>query len=183
MKDGKARLRAAWVVGLAFWVSGGVQASETLQLKPGLWKVDSEVWVAGQSLKAAMQALKRNAAKAGAPAEGDAGTQCVTAAESKVDIDKMLQKAMGGDSIWSCSINPNKREAGALKASFDCRTTQGGRAHGDLDASYGDTSYRVDLNGRSNVVDGRTGSPMAGSQEFDVRLQSEGRWVGGACQR
>jgi hypothetical protein len=164
-------------------------AAPTLELKPGLWSHDSEIWINGRSLKPAQQALHAkvrsklsDAQKREYDREQGAGKQsCLTPQQARIDLARYLEAALNdADGPWRCEANASKLDGSAAEGSYACRTSGGGLTQGRFSASYGPTSYKLELNGRGNAVDGRTGEAL-GTGEVDQRMLSTGRWLGGSC--
>jgi hypothetical protein len=163
-------------------------AAPVLELKPGLWAHDSEIWINGQPLKPAQQALRAkvrsklsDAQKRELDREEAAGKQaCMTPEQARIDLARYLETALAGSGPWRCETSASKLDANAANGSYTCRTGGGGLTQGRFTASYGPTSYQLELNGRGNAVDGRTGEALGGT-EMDQRMLSTGRWLGGSC--
>lgn len=165
-----------------------VSAAPILQVNSGLWASDSEIWINGQSLKPGVAALRAKlrsrlteAQKAEMDREQAAEKQaCLTPQQSKIDLAAYLESALSGSGPWKCEANANKLTASEAAGSYACRTSGGGLTQGKFAATYGPTSYRIELNGRGNAVDGRTGDAIS-AQEMDQRMLSTGRWLGSSC--
>ncbi len=164
-------------------------ASPVLELKPGLWANDSEIWINGQSLKPAQQALHAKvrarlseAQKREYDREQGGGRQaCLTPQQARIDLARYLESAFaatGGP--WRCETQADQLDASAAAGSYTCRTGGGGLSQGKFSASYGPSSYKLELNGRGNAVDGRTGEAVGGT-EMTQRMLSTGRWLGESC--
>lgn len=168
--------------------TAAAHAAPVIEVKPGLWTSDSEIWINGQSLKAGMQALRtkvRNGLTDAQKAELDkaqAGERqaCLTPAQSRIDLARYLEQSLSNSGPWTCEVNASKLDASEAAGSYACRTGGGGLTQGRFTASYGPTRYRLELNGRGNAVDGRTGQALGGT-EMEQRMLSTGRWVGGDC--
>jgi Protein of unknown function (DUF3617) len=166
----------------------GAGAAPVIQVNPGLWSTDSEVWINGQSMKPGLQALKakvRSGLTAEQKAEMDrrqaSETQaCLTPQQSRIDLATYLESALGDSGPWKCEVNASKLDATAATGSYVCRTGGGGLTQGKFSATYGPTSYRFELNGRGNAVDGRTGDALSAT-EMEQRMLSTGRWLGSSC--
>lgn len=171
-----------------FFVAAAAGASPVIEVKPGLWASDSEIWINGQSIKPALQALRakvRSRLSDAQKAELDAAQAgerraCLTPAQSRIDLARYLEQSLNASGPWSCDVNASKLDKSEAAGSYVCRTGGGGLTQGKFTASYGPTSYRLELNGRGNAVDGRTGDALGGP-EMDQRLLSTGRWLGGDC--
>ncbi|WP_343624823.1 DUF3617 domain-containing protein [Roseateles puraquae] len=163
-------------------------AAPVIEVKPGLWASDSEIWINGQSLKAGMQALRakvRSGLSDAQKAELDkaqAGEHqaCLSPAQARIDLARYLEQSLRNSGPWTCEVNASQLDKSEAAGSYVCRTGGGGLSQGRFSASYGPTSYRFELNGRGNAVDGRTGQAL-GAIEMDQRMLSTGRWVGGDC--
>jgi hypothetical protein len=163
-------------------------AAPVLDLKPGLWSHDSEIWINGQSLKTAQQALRAKLRSKLSEAqkreldreEGADGQSCMTPQQARIDLARHLESALGDTGgPWTCEATASKLDAGSASGSYVCRTGGGGLTQGRFSASYGPTQYKLELNGRGNAVDGRTGEALGG--DMDQRMLSTGRWLGGSC--
>lgn len=163
-------------------------AAPVIQVNPGLWASDSEIWINGQSLKPGLQALRAkvrsglsDAQKAELDRQQASERQaCLTPQQSRVDLAIYLESALRDNGPWKCEVNADKLDAGAAAGSYACRTNGGGLTQGRFNATYGPTSYRIELNGRGNAVDGRTGEALGGT-EMDQRMLSTGRWLKSSC--
>ncbi|MEO6277863.1 DUF3617 family protein [Roseateles sp.] len=169
--------------------AGACGAAPVIQVNPGLWAADSEIWINGQSMKPGLQALRakvRSGLSDEQKAEMDRRQaaekqSCLTPAQSRIDLSAYLEKSLsdtGGP--WKCEVNASKLDATAAAGSYACRTGGGGLTQGKFSATYGPTSYRFELNGRGNAVDGRTGNAISAT-EMDQRMLATGRWLGGSC--
>lgn len=156
-------------------------AAPVLELKPGLWAHDSEVWINGQSLKPALQALRAKARSQGGDAPDAAGGQaCLTPQQARIDLARYLETALADSGPWRCETRASQLDGSTATGSYACRTSGGGLTQGNFSATYGATHYKLELNGRGNVVDGRTGAALPGG-DMEQRLLSTGRWLGGSC--
>lgn len=168
--------------------TSAAHASPVIEVKPGLWTSDSEIWINGQSLKAGMQALRakvRSGLTEAQKAELDktqaGGRQaCLSPAQARIDLARYLEQSLSNSGPWTCEAQASKLDKSEAAGSYVCRTGGGGLTQGKFSASYGPTSYRLELNGRGNAVDGRTGEALGGP-EMDQRLLSTGRWLGADC--
>lgn len=163
-------------------------AAPVIEVKPGLWSSDSEIWINGQSLKPGLQALRAkvrsgltDAQKAELDkAQASERQACLTPAQSRIDLARYLEQSLSNSGPWTCEVNASKLDASEAAGSYACRTGGGGLTQGRFTASYGPTSYRLELNGSGNAVDGRTGQAVGGP-EMDQRMLSTGRWLGASC--
>lgn len=173
---------------LALSVSGAA-AGPVLELKPGLWAHDSEVWINGQPLMPSLQALRAKvrsqlseAQRREADRQEAAQRQsCLAPQEARIDLARYLEKALsntGGP--WQCEVNADQLTNVAASGRYACHTGAGGQTQGRFSASYGPTSYKLELNGRGNAVDGRNGQAL-GPAEVEHRMLSTGRWVSSDC--
>lgn len=180
-------LRAALVL-LTVSAGAGASAAPVIEVKPGLWASDSEIWINGQPLKPGLQALQAKvrsrlteAQKAEMDRQQAAQRQaCLSPAQSRIDLARYLESSLSSSGPWACEVSPSKLDTSAAAGSYVCRTGGGGLTQGKFSASYGPTSYRFELNGRGNAVDGRTGEALGGP-ELDQRMLSTGRWLGADC--
>jgi hypothetical protein len=139
-------------------------------------------------MKPALQALKakvRSGLSDAQKAELDraqAGEKqaCLSPKQSRIDLAAYLESALGESGPWKCEVSPSKLDASAAAGSYVCRTGGGGLSQGKFSATYGPTSYRLELNGRGNAVDGRTGNAIPAT-DMDQRMLSTGRWLAGSC--
>ena len=163
-------------------------AAPILELKPGLWAHESEVWINGQSLKPAISALRENVrSKLTEAQRREADRQaaadkhaCMTPEQARVDLARYLESALsdaGGP--WRCEVTPSKLDGSTANGSYACRTGGGGLTQGRFWATYGPAQYQLELKGRGNVVDGRSGEVIGG--DVDQRMLSTGRWLGSSC--
>jgi hypothetical protein len=178
-------LPAALALSLSAAVCG---AAPVIQVNPGLWTSDSEIWINGQSLRPGIQALQaklRSKLSEAQKAELDRAQAtdkqaCLTPQQSRIDLATYLESTLKDSGPWKCEVTPSKLDAAAADGSYVCRTGGGGLTQGKFSATYGPTSYRLELNGRGNAVDGRTGTALGGT-EVDQRMLSTGRWLGASC--
>lgn len=169
--------------------AGAAGAAPVLELQPGLWAHDSEIWINGQSLKPGLAALRTKVRgqltdeqKRELDRRQAAEKQsCLTPQQARIDLARYLEMALsnaGGP--WRCEANASKLDSSAAEGRYACRTNAGGSTQGKFSATYGPKSYQLELNGRGNAVDGRTGEAISGV-EVDQRMLSTGRWLGGDC--
>jgi len=163
-------------------------AAPVLEVNPGLWASDSEIWINGQSMKPGLTALRAklrsrltDAQKAEMDKQQAAQKQaCLTPQQSRIDLAAYLESALSGSGPWKCEASATKMNTSEAVGSYACRTSSGGVTKGKFNAVYGPTSYRIELNGRGNAVDGRTGDAIS-TDEVDQRMLSTGRWLGSSC--
>lgn len=164
-------------------------AAPILDLKPGVWANDSEIWINGQSLKPGMQALRAKVRSQVSEEqrheidrqEAANKQSCLTPQQARIDLPRYLEQALsntGGP--WQCDTTADKLDASAASGSYVCRTGGGGVSQGRFSATYSPTSYKLELNGRGNAVDGRTGKAISNT-EVDQRMLSTGKWLAGSC--
>lgn len=164
-------------------------AAPFLELKPGTWQMDSEIWINGRSMKPALEALRANVRNQVSQeqqqemARQDAASKhaCITPQMARIDLPRYLEKALsdtGG--AWQCDTTADKMDGSAASGSYRCRTAGGGLSQGKFSATYSATEYKLELNGRGNVVAGPSGAAIAGT-EMDQRMLSTGRWIAGSC--
>lgn len=163
-------------------------AAPILEVNPGLWTSDSEIWINGQSIKPGTQALRAklrsrltDAQKAEMDKQQAAEKNvCLSPQQSKIDLAAYLESALSGSGPWKCETSGTKMTTSEASGKYVCRTGGGGLTQGKFEATYGPSSYRIELNGRGNAVDGRNGNAL-GSEEMDQRMLSTGRWLGSSC--
>lgn len=181
-------LRAGTLPAFALLLAvGTASAGPVIQVNPGLWTSDSEIWVNGQSLKPALQALQAqvrsglsDAEKAELDREQASQKQaCLTPQQSRIDLANYLESSLAGTGPWKCEVTPSKLDGSSAAGSYVCRTGGGGLAQGRFDATYGPTQYKFELNGRGNAVDGRTGQALGG--DMQQRMLATGRWLKSSC--
>lgn len=181
-----ARQLSAALCALA--LTAAAHAAPIIEITPGLWTADSENWVNGQSVTELMQGLRAKTRAGLSQAqkqeadrqEATSRQSCLTPRQARVDVQVYLEQALNDNGgPWRCEVKSEKADASALLGSFSCRTNGGGKAQGKLSATYGPSQYRLELNGRTHAVDGRTGAALSGA-EVDIRHVSTGRRVG-AC--
>jgi hypothetical protein len=168
--------------------AGTCSAAPILEVNPGLWTSDSEIWINGQSIKPGVQALRSklrgrltDAQKAEMDRQQAAEKQaCLSPQQAKIDLAAYLESALSGSGPWRCETSATKMNTSEATGKYICRTGGGGLTQGKFTATYGPTSYRFELNGRGNAVDGRTGEAL-GAGEVDQRMVSTGRWLGSSC--
>lgn len=168
---------------------GTASAAPVLELQPGLWSHDSEIWINGQSLKPGLTALRtkvRDRLNEEQKREFDRQQasekqSCLTPQQARIDLARYLESALAGTGgPWRCEANASKLDSSAAEGRYACRTSAGGSTQGKFSATYGPTSYQLELNGRGNAVDGRTGEAIAGA-EVEQRMLSTGRWLREGC--
>ena len=163
-------------------------AAPVLEVNPGLWASDSEIWINGQSMKPGLTALRTKLRSRLTDAhKADLDKQqwgympaCMTPQQSRIDLPTYLESALSGSGPWKCETTGVKLTSSEAVGSYACRTGGGGLTQGKFNATYGPTSYRIELNGRGNAVDGRTGNALS-ADEVDQRMLSTGRWLGSSC--
>ncbi len=157
----------------ALALSGTIaHAAPIIEITPGLWAAESESWVNGQSVTAAMAKLR--------PKSAAQQQSCLTPQQARVDVPTYLESSLNSSGgPWQCEVKPEKADATSLLGTFACRTSGGGKAQGKLSATYGPTQFKLELNGRTNAVNGQTGEALGGT-EVDIKHVSTGRRVG-AC--
>lgn len=163
-------------------------AAPILELNPGLWASDSEIWINGQSMKPGLTALRAklrsrltDEQKAEMDKQQAAEKQaCLTPQQSRIDLAAYLESALSGSGPWKCETSGTKLTSSEATGKYACRTSGGGLTQGRFEATYGPTRYRIELNGRGNAVDGRNGNAL-GSEEMEQRMLSTGRWLGSSC--
>jgi hypothetical protein len=168
--------------------AAAAHAGPVLQLNPGLWASDSEIWINGQSMKPALQALRANVRKGlddAQKAELDRAQAaekqaCLTPQQARIDLASYLESALRDSGPWTCEVNADKLDTSTAAGSYACRTGGGGLSQGKFSASYGPTTYRIELNGRGNAVNGQTGEALGGT-EMTQRMLSTGRWIKASC--
>ncbi|HEY8877855.1 MAG TPA: DUF3617 family protein [Roseateles sp.] len=168
--------------------AGACSAAPILEVNPGLWASDSEIWINGQSMKPGLTALRAklrsrltDAQKAEMDKQQAAEKQaCLTPQQSKIDLAAYLESALSGSGPWKCELSATKMNTSEATGKYACRTSGGGHTQGRFEATYGPTSYRIELNGRGNAVDGRTGDAIS-ADEMEQRMLSTGRWLGSSC--
>ena len=169
-------------------LAGASSAAPILEVNPGLWASDSEIWINGQSMKPGVTALRAklrsrltDAQKAEVDKQQASERQaCLTPQQSKIDLAAYLESALSGSGPWKCETSGVKLTSSEAVGSYACRTAGGGLTQGKFNATYGPTSYRIELNGRGNAVDGRTGDAISADQ-MEQRMLSTGRWLGSSC--
>jgi hypothetical protein len=170
-------LRRSLPAALALSLSAAVcGAAPVIQVNPGLWTSDSEIWINGQSMRPGIQALQAKLRSKLSEAQ-KAELDRAQATEKQATY---LESTLKDSGPWKCEVTPSKLDAAAADGSYVCRTGGGGLTQGKFSATYGPTSYRLELNGRGNAVDGRTGTALGGT-EMDQRMLSTGRWLGASC--
>ncbi|MDR7335370.1 DUF3617 family protein [Roseateles asaccharophilus] len=163
-------------------------AAPVLELKPGLWAHESEAWINGQSVTAALKGAREriraklnDAQKREFDAEqGDNKRSCLAPQQARIDLSRYLESVLNnaGDH-WRCEVKADQLDSSSSAGSYACRTDGGGRLKGRFTASYGPTQYKLELNGRGNAINGDTGEALGG--DMDQRMLSTGRWLGGSC--
>lgn len=168
--------------------AGACVAAPILEVNPGLWTSESEIWINGQSIKPGVQALRAklrgrltDAQKAEMDRQQAAEKQaCLSPQQAKIDLAAYLESALSGSGPWKCELSATKMNTSEATGKYVCRTGGGGLTQGSFAATYGPSSYRIELKGRGNAVDGRNGNAV-GTEEVDQRMLSTGRWLGSSC--
>jgi hypothetical protein len=183
------------------------QGDGTLAIKPGLWRITSQVWLDGKEVlgeldtvgaQATADVLKK--ARAGmSPAERaefdrnvrppareslQQDTECITPAEARMSPQAALQEALHSlmQPPWSCSIT--QARSGATGHSFDyrCRTPANATAEGKARFErVTESRYRSEIDGRSHLVDMDSGKPLS-PRVMPVRSMTIGVWQAESCQ-
>lgn len=186
-------------------------AAGTIDLRPGLWQVTSEVWIDGKAVlaeidaagqRASAEVMRRARAQMSAAeraefdramAASNAGdgraqseTECIPPAEARIDARDALEQAMQAlyQPPWTCSFSGANASAAAqtLSFSYRCQTSAGARAEGQARFEASQTRYRHELAGRSHAMDMETGKPLD-ARLLPVRSVTTGRWVSAQCER
>ncbi|MCE4558100.1 DUF3617 domain-containing protein [Roseateles cellulosilyticus] len=163
-------------------------AAPVIQVNPGLWASESEIWINGQPLKPGLDKLRAkvrsgltDAQKAELDRAQAAERQaCLTPQQSRIDLAAYLESTFRDAGPWKCEVDADKLDGSAASGRYVCRTDGGGLSQGKFSATYGPTSYRLELNGRGNAVDGRTGAALGGG-DMDLRMLATGKWLGSNC--
>ncbi len=164
-------------------------AAPVLELQPGRWSQDTEIWINGQSLKPGLAALRTQVRSQLTEAQkreldrrqAAEKSSCLTPEQARIDLPRYLETVLRDTgSPWRCEAETSQLDGSAANGSYTCRTSGGGLTQGKFSATYGPTSYRLELNGRGNAVDGRTGEAHGGVA-VDQRMLSTGRWLGSDC--
>lgn len=182
------RLAATALLGLVCTLAAWSAQGQTLAVRPGQWTSTTEIWINGKAIGPDLAALQQRIRTQLTPEQqrqldretGRDSTACLTPAQSKVDLRQYIESLMRGQGPWECSLSNQKLEPNAFTADYQCGTSGGGHQRGKATAGFGPLKYRLELLGRGNAVDGRTGESL-GTPDVDLRLLSSGQWVGAQC--
>lgn len=175
----------------------------TIDLRPGQWRLTSEVWIDGKPVLGRLEAagaqatadVLRNVRAGMTPAERAEfdrnlpvresvrdDTECITPADAAIDPDAALQMALQAvhQPPWNCSIGQRIASPAGTSFSYQCRTPAGARADGKARFEASATRYVNEITGRSHVVDMQTGKPLD-ARIVAVRALTEGRWQAERC--
>lgn len=195
--------RAGAVLVLLAVAAAAAAAVATIDLRPGQWRLTSEVWIDGKPVLRSIDAagaqataeVLRNARAQMTPAERAEfdrnlpardsvrdDTECITAAEAAMDPEAALQTALQAvhQPPWICSFSQRVASPSGTSFNYNCRTPAGARADGKARFEASETRYVNEITGRSHVVDMQTGKPLD-ARILPVRALNEGRWLAERC--
>lgn len=191
---------------LTFCVAGAALAQGgSVKLKPGLWRVTSQVWLDGKEVLSAIDAAGARAtaevleqARAGmSPAEraefdrnlpprqsAQVDTECITAADANISPQEALREALASlqQPPWTCTVSNARSSANGHSFDYRCRTPANAIAEGKARFEVvTDARYRVEFDGRSHMVDMETGRPLE-PRIVVARSVTLGQWQSARCE-
>jgi hypothetical protein len=185
----------------AAWAQGN-----TLKLKPGLWRITSQLWLDGKEVLSAIDAAGARAtdqalaqARAGMSAaeraefdrslppreSAGADTECITTAEARVSPEAALREALLAlhEPPWVCTVSNARSSASGHSFDYRCRTPANAIAEGKARFDViTETRYRTEFDGRSHVVNMETGRPVD-PRVVAARSLEVGQWEAETCKR
>ncbi len=186
----------AAVVAIGMGATTMANAGSTVTIKPGSYRVTSQVWIDGkeilQGLHAARDQILANArarmsAEERAQFDREMAAQndeldCVTPEESEVDPHIILQKTIESmrERPWQCAFTNTKADAQQVSLNYDCKTPAGAVTKGHAVFTRSQDSFRSEVVGRGHAIDGRTGVPLS-PQQFDAKGITTTTWVSAQC--
>lgn len=168
-------------------------------IKQGQWESQTQLWIDGKELlkqlSAAGDEIVKNA-RAQMPASERAqfdkemaaarkdlnkDIECIGPKEAAKTPDEIAQESIGAvhQPPWQCSISDKKFAPDGFSYHYSCRTGGGGAADGTVALTLKATSYKFEIAGIANVVDGA--GVAQGTTKMPVRSLTIGRWVGPVC--
>ncbi len=195
------RVVPIWLAGLIF--ASGVQAADgigTLQLRPGHWQVEEQIWLDGKEVLSALdeaarkinegiradlspadrEAFDREVSQRGSL---DLQSECISATESRMNARAVLEQMTRSLHAppWSCSFRDERASSSGFEFRYSCRTAAGGRAEGQARFTLrGDSGYEGTIEGPSHAIDNATGKPLQ-LRLIPVRSLTKGRWISSQC--
>lgn len=186
----------------AAWAQG-----DTVQIKPGLWRVTSQLWLDGKEILSEIDAAGARAtaqvleqARAGmSPAEradfdrnfqpppresAQFEMECITPAEANLSSQAALQTALASLQVppWACNTTNARSSASGHSFDYVCRTSANARAQGQARFVWiTERRYRVEIEGSSHLVDMDTGRPLT-QRMVTARALTTGHWHAESCQ-
>jgi hypothetical protein len=189
--------------------SGNARAQDgkTTMLKPGLWRVTSQLWLDGKEVLGAVDAagarataeVLRNARAGMSPAEraefdrnfqppqresARLEMECITAEEAGMSPQAALRNALQAvqQPPWTCGITNARSSATDHSFDYRCSTPANALAEGKARFETStDRRYRSTIVGRSHLVDMQTGRPLD-SRIVAARALTVGVWQAEGCQ-
>ena len=186
----RSPLRATWALTflMALFAAPSAQAATTITLKPGLWAVNSEVWIDGQSVSASLNAMRQAQRARMSEAQrkrydremAKANAQCVPADQATIDVQSYIEQSLRQGGPWTCTLSQERLESERFTADYHCSTAGGGQQNGQASAHFNSVSYRLELKGRGHVVHNTSGEVLDPNQH-DGRLLATGNWTASRC--
>jgi hypothetical protein len=183
-------LRATWALLslAALFATTSGQATTTITLKPGLWAVNSEVWIDGQSVSASLNARRQAQRARMSEAQrklydremAKSNAQCVPADQATIDVQSYIEQSLRQGGPWTCTLSQERLESERFTADYHCSTAGGGQQNGQASAHFNSVSYRLELKGRGHVVHNTSGEVLD-PNPHDGRLLATGNWTAARC--
>jgi hypothetical protein len=185
--------------------SAALAQGGTVKLKPGLWRVTSQVWLDGMEVLSALDAAGARASaeileqvRAGmSPAEraefdrhlpprqsAQVDTECITAADASISPQEALREALASlqQPPWTCTVSNARSGANGHSFDYRCRTPANAIAEGKARFEVlTEARYRVEFDGRSHMVDMETGRPLE-PRIVVARSVTLGQWQSERCE-
>ncbi|MDZ7651605.1 MAG: DUF3617 family protein [Burkholderiaceae bacterium] len=178
---------------------------DTVELKPGLWRVTAQLWLDGKEVlgeidaagaRATAKVLEqaRKGMSAAERAEFDRNlppresarvdTECISAAEASVSPEAALRAALDAlqQPPWICSTSNARSSTNGHSFDYRCRTPANAIAEGKARFEViTERRYRSVIEGRSHVVNMETGKPLD-ARIVSARALTTGYWQAESCQ-
>jgi hypothetical protein len=197
----------ATLLAATFHGNAQAQDSNAVMLKPGLWRVTSQLWLDGKEVLGAIDAagaqatadILNDARARMSPlerAEFDRNYQppqresaqlemeCITPEEARMSPQAGLQAALEAlqQQPWTCSITNARSSGSGHSFDYRCRTPANALAEGKARfETITDRRYSTEIVGRSHLVDMQTGRPLD-SRIVAARSLTVGIWQAESCQ-
>jgi hypothetical protein len=178
-------LKGFAVAGAAVFFSLTSSAAQTIEVTPGLWALQSEIWANGKSMTDMAQQIRDKlppTQRQHVPDPAAVRQECIAPEEAKIDPRSFFDQAMGGEDAPTaprrCVPSKEKFGAGKYESDFEC-TERGGITRGHITIDFSATTWRVETKARGKANGAQTG--MAPGTEMEMRSLSTGKWIAAEC--